>query len=499
MKKLTRILTIIIPLVLLSGVGLFFLLQKKMKRLPSSRENVYKVLQEGIDNAKKRSFPEAHSKFKEAEKILRQDEHVFFSLGDIAEFPSLINEFKTFQQEWAISLFQMLPNPLQVKITQLKTSQELDTAFETEFIQALNKNLMRSDFTEKLALTGEDRFPRRIRLLIRSLRPGLPQPDPQAVIRDPSFVYYNRLFLAGALPQFFPQPLTELEIKMNEALAYFSERKIIQAEDILKDVIRKQPLYIKAYLLLARIEENKGNLDKAIEILQEAIKIVPDDENVLTELAVYYKKSGKPEKAKELLESVLQLNPNNFYAIQGLHVLERNTRKNLQSSAYYRTLAGGDPKNIIHLSNLALALLKEKKISESYESVKKGLMIQPTDGYLLKIKGRLEGIRQNYRQAVEDLLKAKKYSAGSDKEIYLLLGITYFNQQLNEEAYQTLNEGLVLFPNEKHFLYNLAMVCEVMPDHRKEALEHYQNYLRLYPESDNREEINNKIKNLQKS
>lgn len=72
----------------------------------------------------------------------------------------------------------------------------------------------------------------------------------------------------------------------------------------------------------ARLLVSQGNIyfdaqrwEEARLSYEEAIQTVPDDPNVLTDLAVVYRNLGKPERALEILAQVIEASPDHWQAV----------------------------------------------------------------------------------------------------------------------------------------------------------------------------------------
>ncbi len=445
------------------------------------QKSVHVLAQAGVDLAKKQLFEEAHQKFDLAARLI---ERVGFELapGDLKTFPLFIHELKNHKETIFEALFDAFPENLRNRIETLPVGSALPSDLEEGVISAINVLLKDPGLPKKISAEDGSAFPERIQSLLADARK---RRDSGALSKSEGLrntAYIGRLCLTGVLPAFFPMPLTEVEMQINHAVAYATEGKFEKSNEALEGVLEKQAFYSKPYLILARNFENLKKPEEAVLVLEKASKITPNDVSVWTGLATLYRKTGKTELAKQAYEKALQLNPESGSAQLGLEAMERDVKKPLQPSAHYAEQNASKPNDVDTLSNWGMALFKENKVDESDSVVTKAMGLFPGDVYLLKLKARLEGTKRNFRGAVEHLQKARSLSKKPDREIFLLLGVTYYNQQLTEDAYDILNQGLTLFPNDPHLLLNLAKVCEVIPEKQNEAIGYYETFVTAYPQ-----------------
>ncbi len=72
----------------------------------------------------------------------------------------------------------------------------------------------------------------------------------------------------------------------------------------LKHLLKKNPNYINAYILLAKSYDKLGNTKKAILILEETYYNFPNNKKLMKELAYFYEKTKNPYAALEIYENL---------------------------------------------------------------------------------------------------------------------------------------------------------------------------------------------------
>ena len=83
---------------------------------------------------------------------------------------------------------------------------------------------------------------------------------------------------------------------MRQVQALFGAGKSEQAFNLLEDTIKADPTYMEAWMLLGSIYRAAGELEKAIEICETAIKNVPNPSIIYSNLSQLYMESNQFDK-----------------------------------------------------------------------------------------------------------------------------------------------------------------------------------------------------------
>ena len=111
----------------------------------------------------------------------------------------------------------------------------------------------------------------------------------------------------------------------------------------------------KGHLLLGRALVAKGDYDKAIESLNEAIARTPDDPNIVAALGEAYEKKGAPIEALKRYSDAVQLNPNDAHLqLQLARLADQLGASDRAAEAYRAAMAkgGGDVVSVVELAQL---------------------------------------------------------------------------------------------------------------------------------------------------
>jgi len=135
-----------------------------------------------------------------------------------------------------------------------------------------------------------------------------------------------------------------------------------------KKLIKKNPTQIAFYNFLALSYREKGEILLAEEILLNALKISPNNQNVLVNLGSTYRVLIEYDKSEKFLKKALSINPNNINAIVNYANLKRDTNNYDESIQLYEKAYKINNKISAIIINLAGAyqIVGKFELSESY-------------------------------------------------------------------------------------------------------------------------------------
>ena len=138
--------------------------------------------------------------------------------------------------------------------------------------------------------------------------------------------HYYTNDLSGSI-QWFKQAVNlapfnlEFRNKLGSTLAALNNFK--DAKEQFNFVIKENPKHVSALTNLGYVKLSEGMQSEAIKLYEIALKIDPDYEPLLLNLAGYYAFSKNKKEAKRYLENILKKNPKNQKAKMALEQVER--------------------------------------------------------------------------------------------------------------------------------------------------------------------------------
>jgi tetratricopeptide (TPR) repeat protein len=214
----------------------------------------------------------------------------------------------------------------------------------------------------------------------------------------------------------------------------------------------------------ALLVSKKNFLNNRILQLQEAIKKMQEDATRLeTE-----KEKITSENEKLQADSISYLSLNNDL---------RQEKEKLQTAVLEKQRSIEIKE--VYLKRLSQKLNKLEGDSRKDKAVKEDKLTKERNELRKKMASLQSGLRK-------------------DKAVYYYnLAVAYTKAKLYDEALEAYEASLKLNPDNAEAHYNLGLLCADVKDNPPKAIEHYNRYLELMPNADDRQEVQALIKNLE--
>jgi tetratricopeptide (TPR) repeat protein len=92
-----------------------------------------------------------------------------------------------------------------------------------------------------------------------------------------------------------------LAINVDTAACFYYSRQYEQSERQLHNLLELNPSFVRAYVLLGKVHEQKGEAEKAVEMVTKALELAPDDPVTMSVLAHALATAGRPAEARKIL------------------------------------------------------------------------------------------------------------------------------------------------------------------------------------------------------
>jgi len=192
---------------------------------------------------------------------------------------------------------------------------------------------------------------------------------------------------------FFIHTLGEIAINQEnwgEAISHFSD-VLSRIENTMQSIDEKHQELSRIYQSLAQAYFEQEKFDKALENLNKALKLIPNQVKVLNGIAIIMSKSEEPEKAIEYWKRSLQIDPNQLELYNDLARCYYKQGQPDQAKKYLTNALKIEPNSPDVQSNLANILLDQGEFEEAITLFEKAIELDP-----------------NSSQARENLQKARK-------------------------------------------------------------------------------------------
>lgn len=300
----------------------------------------------------------------------------------------------------------------------------------------------------------------------------------------------TQLHSSGSLDQNPPQGFETIpaglakqpDIHMRIATIYFEQTLYMRALDEFQLVLATRD-YKDPHVLMARIYETHGRLDKAVEEFEKLRKLEPESLDILLYTARLYSLMRDTKNSVALLNKAVAMKPENdqlYHSLalaymsqdendKAIATMRKALALNPQKDSYYFELGAlmekaGDYKGAIENMRQAIELnplhsnahnflgymyaLEGYDLDQALEHLKKALTIQPRNGYFLDSLGWIYFKKGDSEKALTHIQKALIYTE-PDPVLYDHLGDILFSLKNYDEASGAWRNSLFLTVNPK--------------------------------------------------
>ncbi len=145
----------------------------------------------------------------------------------------------------------------------------------------------------------------------------------------------------------------------NKAMTAFQAGKSVEAEKLLKKIIRNNPRHLDANFLMGNLHAINGRNQLALSHLTLAAEIKPDSYQVQNNLGNVYRALKKHAEALVCYQRALAYQPNFLAALENLGHTCKALSKNQDAIDYFNQALAQSPNNVELLFSLAEVQIKE--------------------------------------------------------------------------------------------------------------------------------------------
>ena len=298
---------------------------------------------------------------------------------------------------------------------------------------------------------------------------------PTAITMLEEMIYINQKFILPA------QKLASLYIKTNQ---------LSKAKDIYDRIILKNnptPEVLHQYAILS---SSLCDTDTAEKILKKVIKMKPDIAKAHKDLGIIYLNKRLFDYAEDEFTTALKLAPNDFEIIFEYGNFLYSISKNNEAERYYQEVLDIQPENVLALTFMALNKLILNQLDSAKEYIMKALKINPEHEYIQFCAGRILYARGEFEDAKHYLIHAVEQNP--DIETQNTLGLTYYELGEYNSAINIFNNILAKKPENISVLMSIARCYAGLKDNDK-ALEYLDKVVTIFPEDEEAHELIRKL------
>ncbi len=243
--------------------------------------------------------------------------------------------------------------------------------------------------------------------------------------------------------------------EINKTLSFINENNYLEGEKYAKDLTLRFPQHGFGWQVLGVILEMQGKNNEALEAMQQASILSPNDENVHYNLGNSLKDLNRLVEAERSYRQALQIKPDFWEALYNLGITLKTLGRLADAESSYRKSLEIKPDFADGYYNLANLLKTQGRLEEAEKSYRQALQIKPNYAEAhhnlantLKDLGRLSEAEIYYRWA----LQIKPDYA----EAYYNLGNLLKNDNRLEEAENCFRKTLQINPDHLDALYAMG-------------------------------------------
>lgn len=145
----------------------------------------------------------------------------------------------------------------------------------------------------------------------------------------------------------------------------------------LKDLCRKQPEKVEAWVQLAQVNAQLGDFTDAIHALERALEIEPRNAEICYRLGNLYIAEGDMEKARTLLQRAVRIDPGHADALNNLALIYKKSGMPGEAEEIFRRLIAQRPQSHLPCYNLANLCMERARPQEALDLYRRAVGLNP--------------------------------------------------------------------------------------------------------------------------
>lgn len=284
-------------------------------------------------------------------------------------------------------------------------------------------------------------------------------------------VYINPKFILPA------QKLASLYIKTNQ---------LNKAKDIYDNILLKNKVSAEILHQYAILSSSLCDTDTAEKMLKKVIRMNPEIAKAHKDLGIIYLNKRLFDYAREEFETAMKLAPNDFEILFEYGNFLYSISENLEAERYYTEALDVEPENVLALTFMALNKLILNQIDQAHDYIMKALKVQPHHEYVQFCAGRILFAKHEYEDAKRYLIRAVEQNP--DIETQNTLALTYFELGEYQSALNVFKNIYTKSPKSVSLLMQIAKCYEALKDNDS-ALEYLDKVVDIFPENEDAHEM----------
>ena len=222
-------------------------------------------------------------------------------------------------------------------------------------------------------------------------------------------VYINPKFVLPA------QKLATLYIRTNQP---------VKAKEIYDNILLKNNLTAETMHQYAILSSTLCDSDTAEKMLKKVIRKNPEIAKAHKDLGVIYLNKRLFDYAEDEFKTAMKLAPNDFEILFEYGNFLYSTSRNQEAETFYNEALELDPENVMALTFMGLNKLVLNQLDSAYDYIMKAYKVEPNHEYVQFCVGRILYAKKEYEDAKRYLIRAVEQNP--DVETQNTLALTYY-------------------------------------------------------------------------
>jgi len=236
----------------------------------------------------------------------------------------------------------------------------------------------------------------------------------------------------------------DVKAEFERAVALHQSRRLVEAEEIYRLVLERQPQHPGALHLMGVIDIQRGRHAAAVEKIAAAIARNPRAAPFHGNLATALQALGRLEEAQKHYLEAVRLDPNYADAHNNLGALLEKRARHREALASYRAALKARPNFAEAHQNLGQLLRVTGALEESVKHLREAIRLRPDYAEARVGLGDARQAKGQFDEAIDEYKKALAIEPANAR-VYLGMGKIYYNEkQLYHEAVAAYQQAIVM-------------------------------------------------------
>lgn len=271
---------------------------------------------------------------------------------------------------------------------------------------------------------------------------------------------------------------------------YIKTNQLVKAKEIYDNILLKDKVTAEIMHQYAILSSSLCDSDTAERMLKKVIKMNPDIAKAHKDLGIIYLNKRLFDYAEDEFQTALKLAPNDFEILFEYGNYLYSISKNIEADRYYGEALEVDPNNVLALTFMGLNKLILNKLDEAYDYIMKAVKIEPNHEYVQFCVGRILYARGEYDDAKRYLIRAVEQNP--DIETQNTLALTYYQLGEYESALNIFKNIDTKRPQNISVLMEIARCYEALNDNDS-ALASLEKVVSIFPDYEEAHEMIRKL------